>query len=152
MKVGRGAGIHGTVQRKQTGSSHLHLDHCSPRSTSCSLVPLREIPLLTAYTCQTAKHSGLDFQDTGVTGQVQRDEMITTRKARRNSESHEAGIYTDVLYSIVQRWEEKGWWATGEWLVAGVCTKAGSLWWAPPRQWWEREKAKQKHMRPRWVL
>lgn len=108
MKVGRGAGIHGTVQRKQTGSSHLHLDHCSPRSTSCSLVPLREIPLLTAYTCQTAKHSGLDFQDTGVTGQVQRDEMITTRKARRNSESHEAGIYTDVLYSIVQRREEKG--------------------------------------------
>lgn len=81
--------------------------------------------------------------------------MITTRKARRNSESHEAGIYTDVFYSVVQRqeaqshglnkWPEKGWWATGQWLVAGVCTKAGSPRWAPPRQWWERKRKRNKN-------
>lgn len=59
----------------------------------------KSIPHCPHTPSQTARHSCSEIQDTGVTGRVwgiykRGKEKFTTRKPRRNSEDHGAGIYT----------------------------------------------------------
>lgn len=71
----------------------------------------------------------------------------STKKLRksRSRDLHWRVLLNSPATRSSEPWPEKGWWATGQWLVAGVCTKVGSPRWAPPRQWWERERKRKKN-------
>lgn len=98
-----GGGFRGSRDPREGSAGKQVLSHRSSVHTFRSLLTRsvrgKSIPHCPHTPSQTARHSCSEIQDTGVTGRVwgiykRGKEKFTTRKPRRNSEDHRAGIYT----------------------------------------------------------